>query len=267
MQVVGSDFDLYLIDSINAKLTFNGQPVKMIGCNATSFGVAIPAGTPTDRASYLTIETPELTTPVEIPFREPGIPILTNDERTWVNGWWATGITSMNDISPEEFYYQPLFKWVTWIKKNFPGTWGYENYMITHFWLDSSAADLLANPEKWCVKMEINNPSGTPLARYIRLGAAESEDAGKFYMWDPASSNNGVALNTMGEWQTVQLEVTDLFPPLEENGQKTCLKIATDPYNNTDQYNNFKIAAQRETAGDMEFYLWNIRFVKKIETK
>ena len=156
---------------------------------------------------------------------------------------------------------------MTWIKKNFPGTWGYENYMITHFWLDSSAADLLANPEKWCVKMEINNPSGTPLARYIRLGAAESEDAGKFYMWDPASSNNGVALNTMGEWQTVQLEVTDLFPPLEENGQKTCLKIATDPYNNTDQYNNFKIAVQRETAGDMEFYLWNIRFVKKIETK
>ena len=108
--------------------------------------------------------------------------------------------------------------------------------MITHFWLDSSAADLLANPEKWCVKMEINNPSGTPLARYIRLGAAESEDAGKFYMWDPASSNNGVALNTMGEWQTVQLEVTDLFPPLEENGQKTCLKIATDPYNNTDRH-------------------------------
>ena len=267
VQVVGSDFDLYLIDSINAKLTFNGQPVKMIGCNATSFGVEIPAGTPTDRASYLTIETPELAIPVEIPFREPGIPILTNDERTWVNGWWATGITNMNDISPEEFYYQPLFKWVAWIKKNFPGTWGNENFMITHFWLDDSAADLLANPEKWCVKMEINNPSGTPLARYIRLGAAESESAGKFYMWDPASSNNGVALNTMSKWQTVQFEVTDLFPPLEENGQKTCLKIAADPYNNQDQWNNFKIAAQRETSGDMEFYLWNIRFVKKIATK
>ena len=239
----------------------------MIGCNATSFGVEIPAGTPTDKASYLTIETPELTTPVEIPFREPGIPILTNDDRTWVNGWWATGITSMNDISPEEFYYHPLFKWVTWIKKNFPGTWGYENFMITHFWLDDSAADLLANPENWCVKMEINNPSGTPLARYIRLGAAESEDAGKFYMWDPASSNNGIALNTMNQWQTVQFEVTDLFPPLEENGQKTCLKIAADPYNNQDQWNNFKIAAQRETSGDMEFYLWNLRFVKKIATK
>ena len=51
VQVVSSDFDLYLIDSINAKLTFNGQPVKMIGCNATSFGVAIPAGTPTDRVT------------------------------------------------------------------------------------------------------------------------------------------------------------------------------------------------------------------------
>lgn len=266
VQVVGSDFDLYLIDSLNARLTFNGEPVKMIGCDATSFGIEIPAGTPTDRASYLTIETPELAKPLQIPFREPGIPILTNDERTWVDGWWATGITSMNDISPEEFYYQPMFKWVTWIKKNFPGTWGYENYMITHFWLDDSAADLVANPDAWCVKLEINNPAGTPLARYIRLGAAESEGADKFFMWDPASSNHGVALNTMGKWQTVSLEVTDLFPPLDQSGAKTCLKIASDPYNNKDQYNNFKIAVQREAAGDVEFYLWNLRFVKKIET-
>lgn len=266
IQVVGSDFDLYLIDSVNAKLTFNGQPIKMIGCDQTSFGIEIPAGTPADAVSYLTIETPELDKPIQIPFREPGIPILTNDGRTWQGGWWPTGITSMNDISPEDHYYHPLFAWVTWIKKNFPGTWSYENFMVTHFWLDDSAADLLANPEKWCVKMEINNPAGTPLARYIRLGASETEAADKFYMWDPASSNNGVALNTMGKWQTVLFEVTDLFPPLEA-GQKTCLRIAKDPYNDSSEWNNFKIATQRETAGDLEFYLWNLRFVKKIETK
>lgn len=264
--VTGSDFDLYMIDSLHAKLTFNGQPVRMIGCDQTSFGVAIPAGTPTDQVSYLTVETPELTDPIEIPFRDPGIPILTNDDRTWVDGWWATGITEMSTISDEEFYYHPLFRWVAWIKKNFPGTWGYENFMITHFWLDDSAADLLANPDDWCVKMEINNPSGTPLARYIRLGASETESVDKFYMWDPATSNNGVALNTMNEWQTVQFNVTDLFPALDDNGQKTCLKIASDPYNNKDQWNNFKIAVQRETAGDVEFYLWNLRFVKRIKT-
>ena len=274
VQVVGSDFDLYMIDSINAKLTFNGQAIKMIGCDSKSFGVEIPAGTPTDAVSYLTIETPELAAPIQIPFREPGIPILTNDNRTWQGGWWPTGIQDtskteeiINNDRPEApgGLENPLFRWYVYIKKNFPGTWGYENVMITHFWLDNSATDLLANPDNWCVKMEINNPSGTPLARYLRLGASESEGAGKFYMWDPASSNNGVALNTMGAWQTVQFEVTDLFPSLED-GKKTCLKIAADPYNNTDQWNNFKVAMQRETAGDVELYFWNLRFVKKIAT-
>ena len=102
--------------------------------------------------------------------------------------------------------------------QNFPGTWGYENFMITHFWLDDSAADLLANPEKWCVKMEINNPSGTPLARYIRLGAAESEGAGKFSS-DLGPCKFGRRCHTQhddnGRPCSSKL-TTDLFPPLEE---------------------------------------------------
>ena len=266
VQVMGSDFDLYLIDSINAKLTFNGQPVKMIGCDQTSFGIQIPEGTPQDQTSYLTIETPELTTPVKVPFREPGIPILTNDGRTWQGGWWDNTITEMVTINKEEFYYHPTFLWVVGIKQNFPDTWGYKNFMVTHFWLDDSAADLLANPEDWCVKMEIVNPAGTPLVRYVKMGPEESEGAGTMYMWDPASSNNGVALNTMGKWQTVQLEVTDVFKPMEA-GQKTSLKIAKNPYNDTTEWNNFKMAMNPENSGDVELYFWNLRFVKKIATK
>ena len=263
VRVMGREFDLYGIDTVNATLSFNGQPVDMIAGDAGSFSIRIPEGTPTDAASYLTIEPPELATPVEVPFREPGIPILTNDDRTWGDGWWPTGITEVKeDTEPAA----PMFRWIVWIKKNFAGTWGYENVMITHFWLDDTAADLVANPDDWCVKMEILNPAGTPLARYVRLGIAESEAVDKLYMWDPASSNDGVALNTMGEWRTVSFEVADLFPALAE-GDKTSLKIAEEPYVNKDERLNFKVAMQREEAGDVEFYFWNLRFVKKIAVK
>lgn len=265
VQIAGRDFDLYMIDSLNAKLTFNGQPIKMIDCNSNSFSIQIPDGTPVDQTSYLTVETPELTTPVQIPFRETGIPILSNDERTWQGGpWWATGIVEVNEDSDPA---APMFKYYIPVKFSNMGAWSYENVLLSHFWLDDSAADLLENPENWCVKMEICNPAGTPLAKWIRLGATESENANMFYMWDPANNNNGVSLNTMGLWQTVQFEVADLFPPLSENDGKTCLKIAKQPYVNTDEFNNFKVAMQRESPGDVEFYFWNLRFVKKIVTK
>ena len=120
--------------------------------------------------------------------------------------------------------------------------------MITHFWLDDTAADLVSNPDDWCVKMAIPNPAGTPLARYVRLGIAESETVDKLFMWDPASSNDGVALNTMGEWRTVSFEVADLFPALAE-GDKTSLKIAEETDVNKDERLNFKVAMQREEAG------------------
>ncbi len=263
VQITGREFDLYKIDTVNAVLTFNGEPVDMIAGDTRSFSIRIPDGTPADAVSYLRIETPELNTPVEVPFREPGIPILTNDDRTWGDGWWPTGITEVKeDTEPAA----PMFRWIVGIKKNFAGTWGYENVMITHFWLDDAAADLVANPDQWCVKMEILNPAGTPLARYIRLGIAESESADKFYMWDPASTNDGVALNTMDKWQTVSFEVADLFPALND-GEKTSLRIAKEPYVNKDERINFKVAMQREEAGDVEFYFWNLRFVKKIAVK
>lgn len=259
VQVLGSDFDLYKIDSISASVKFNNQDIRIFNCSESGFSIEVPEGTSTEETSYLTISTPELDSPAKIPFREKGIPILTNDDRTWVNGWWATGIAQ---VGPDSDPAAPLFKWYVTLKKTYTGAWQYDNIMITHFWLDDSAADLLANPENYYVKMEILNPAEVPLARYIKIGNANLEGDGLIYDWDPASTNNGVSLNTMGKWQTVALEVTDVFRG--KDGNKTSLKIAKQPYVNQDEFNNLKMAMNRELAGDMEFYFWNLRFVKKI---
>ena len=158
-----------------------------------------------------------------------------------------------------------MFKRYMKFKKTALGSWDYENIVISHFWLDDSATDLFANPENYWVKMEILNPIGVPLARFIKIGTEESEGEGLMYNWDPAATNDGVSLNTMGAWQTVALNVTDVFPA--KNGNKTNLRIANDPYVNFNEFNNFKIAMNRELAGDTEFYLWNIRIVKKYQTE
>lgn len=259
VQVTGSDFDLYKIDSTQATVRFNDREIRIFDCSESGFSLQVPAGTSTEETSYLTVSSPETDTPVRIPFREKGIPILTNDDRTWVNGWWATGIVQ---AGPDSEPAAPLFKWYVTLKKTYTGAWQYDNIMITHFWLDDSAADLLANPGNYYVKMEILNPAEVPLARYIKIGNADLEGDNLLYNWDPAATNNGVSLNTMGKWQTVALEVTDVFPG--NDGKKTSLKIASQPYVNYDEFNNLKMAMNRELAGDMEFYFWNLRFVKKI---
>ena len=262
VQVTGSDFDLYKIDTLNATVKFNDQNIRIFDCSENGFSLQVPAGTSTEATSYLTISSPEISSPVNIPFREQGISILTNDNRTWVDGWWNTGIV---ESKPGSDPAAPLFKWYVMLKNTYTGAWQYENIMITHFWLDESAADLLANPENYYVKMEILNPAEIPLARYIKIGNADLEGDDLLYKWDPASTNNGLSLNTMGKWQTVALEVTDVFRG--KDGNKTSLKIARQPYVNRDEFNNLKMAMNRELAGDMEFYFWNLRFVKKIVVK
>ncbi|MDD3036845.1 glycan-binding surface protein [Bacteroides sp.] len=262
VEVLGSDFDLYKIDSISASVKFNNQDIRIFNCSQSGFSIEVPEGTSTDETSYLTISTPELDSPAKIPFREKGIAILTNDDRTWSDGWWPTGIVPVN---PDSDPAAPLFKWYVTLKKTYTGAWQYDNIMITHFWLDDTAADLLANPENYYVKMEILNPAEVPLARYIKIGNGDLEGDGLIYNWDPASTNNGVSLNTMGKWQTVSLEVTDVFKG--KDGNKTSLKIAKKPYEDKGERINLKMAMNRELAGDMEFYFWNLRFVKKIKVE
>lgn len=262
VQVIGSDFDLYKIDSINATVKLNGQDIRIFNCLESSFSIQVPEGTPLEETSHLTIASPEIDKAIDVPFREVGIPILTNNSNTWEQGWWPTGIIGGG---PDSDPAAPMYTWYVALKKSYSGAWQYDNIMITHFWLDDNAADLLANPESYYVKMEILNPEETPLARYVKMGNPNLEGDNLLYNWDPAVTNNGVSLNTMGKWQTVAIEAIDVFRG--KDGKKTSLTIATQPYVNYDELNDFKMAMNRELAGDVEFYFWNIRFVKKIATK
>lgn len=293
-EVVGENFDLYKIDKENASLTFNGAAVEMIDCSATSFTFEIPEGTPWpqdfgedfgwvsskkydntnfvkeygNKTSHLVISSPGLDSDVTVPFREMGISILTNDKDTWFNGWWPTGIISAEEFAsdPNLAETTPFFSYVGHIKMTTSNAWQYENVAYIHWWIPAAARDVEDHPEDYVVKMEILNPATTPLARYIRLGNAkvESGDNEHFFMWDPANSNNGVALNTMGKWQTVSFEVKDLFWPLEE-GRNTSLVLTETPAATFDDETTFKIAMQREEPGDIEFYYWNVRIVKKLK--
>ena len=289
VEITGENFDLYQIDKENATLKFNGAPIEMLACTDKSFTIKIPAGTPWPNynltpwgqeelearnhvknygePSYLEISSPGIKSPIKVPFREQGISILTNDLDTWWSGWWPTGIIQAPFTDcPLIADITPYYLWVAYIKMNCAEAWQYENVTYIHWWLPEAAKDVADNPDKYVIKMEILNPSTTPLAKYMRIGSAlvEANDNEHFLMWDPASINDGVALNTMGKWQTISFEVTDLFYPLED-GKKSSLVTTAIPATTFDDENTFKIAMQREDPGDVEFYFWNIRIVKKLE--
>ncbi|MBO8483476.1 MAG: hypothetical protein IAB75_05120 [Bacteroidetes bacterium] len=258
VRLVGTNFDLYQIDSVNAKVQLNGQDIKIFDCTSTSVSLQVPDGTPEDVASSLSIQTPQVETPVQIPFRDEGIPILTDDPNTHLMGpWFAKTCLNLKD-NPDAEPEAPLFDWYVIVKGTYTGAWQYDNVFITHFYLDETARDLVNNPEDYVVKFELYTPALVPMARYVKIGFAE-DDHGFIYDWDPSASNGGVSLNTMDQWQTISLEVTDLFC---KDGQ-CYLKISENPYVGAD-YNNFKMAVNRELAGDVEFYCWNFRFAKKI---
>lgn len=267
VRVIGTNFDLYQIDSVNAKVQFNGSDIRIFDCTATSVSLQIPEGTPEDTPSSLTISTPQVDNPVQVPFRDEGIPILTDDPHTHMKGPWFDGsscvclnLADNPDAEPEA----PLFDFYVDVKATATGSWQYFNVFITHFYLEESARDLVNHPEDYVVKFELYTPSNVPLAKLVKIGFAE-DDYGFIYDWDPSATNGGVSLNTMNQWQTVSLEVTDLFC---KDGQ-CYLKISEspDPYagDGAADYNNFKMALNRELAGDWEFCCWNFRFAKKLE--
>jgi hypothetical protein len=265
VSVIGKNFDLYGITA-EAITSFNGNQVEIFDVTDSSFKLQIPEGTPTDKTSYLHIITAQLPDGIDIPFREPGFPILTNDPFTWPGGWWPTGIIN---VQPDSEPAAPLFQWYVHIKNTYTDSWSYENIMITHFFLGPEAQDIVDNPQDYVVKLELLNPANTPLARYIRIGIAEMENEGLFYMWDPII--DGASINTMGEWKTLSLEVTDVFKgPNNTSSLKISDKpLQSDPnasyYGMADEWNNFKMAMQRELPGDIEFYFWNVRIVKKLD--
>ena len=265
VRVVGQDFDLYGIDTIAAVVKMGDRDVRIFDVTDNSFRLQVPDGLPVDRATMLNIVTPQLPDGVDVPFREPGFAIMTNDPYTWPGGWWAHEI---HEVQPDDEPAAPLFRWYVHVKNTYSGSWSYDNIMITHFMLGPEAQDVVDNPQDYVVKFELLNPANTPMARYVRIGIAEMENEDLMYMWDPVL--DGASINTMGEWQTMSLEVTDVF---KGPGGTSSLKLTDKPrpeypdgyWGMTDDWNNFKMAMQRELAGDVDFYFWNIRIVKKLK--
>lgn len=260
VRIKGSNFDLYLIDSVNAAVTLNGNQIKIFNCSADEFSIQVPVGTPTDEKSELSISSPKISPAVNIPFRDKGFPVLSDDPITHQNGPWfpsENGVQIIN-VTEDSDPPAPMFKMYMMHKRTYTSSWQYTNICITHFWLGHEADDVLANPQNYVLKFELLNPAGVPMSRLIKIGFPE-DDYGFIYDWDPAATNGGTTLNTMGLWQTISLEVTDVFC---KDGQ--ChLKISDNP--GVDGiYNNFKMAGNRELAGDMEFYCWNFRICEKL---
>lgn len=52
VQVLGSDFDLYKIDSISATVKFNNQDIRIFNCSQNGFSIEVPEGTSTEETSY-----------------------------------------------------------------------------------------------------------------------------------------------------------------------------------------------------------------------
>lgn len=255
-KITGDFFDIYDITPELATIKLNGTEIPMIEAGETYISFHIPVGAPDN--SVLTISSPRLVDPIEIKFRHMGYKLLDinpADPGGAPNWSWIPIEGSFTDGSaagdPESlggsfFRFHGRYNQYDWL-----------NVLYTRF--DMTDEDIINNPQNYQFKFEINNNSKTPLKPLIRIG--RNNDAGRNLEWDPKIFNNGLTLNTNGQWKTLTFELLDIFRPDNpaEDGVKTNLQL---PENAADR-NHFIIVYNPLEAGDTDISLTNFRIVKK----
>lgn len=257
VRVYGENFDLYNLTEEDAVVRLNGVEIPIFNTKRTYFEVAIPDGTPYD--SELTIETPELSSPYKIPFREFGFTML-NDFNSG-SGWWGSYGWQYTDTG-----LCPPTPWDYFILV-YPEVYtGWIDLSGSRFWFESTDPDhvnILANPEDYDIKFELFTAEGISLPETaIRFGGGELEDGSGqyFWEWNTVQFNGGVSLSTNGSWKTITIPFTTVYPAMS-NGYlgKTNLQLDTESF--------FRAALNSDVSESAYFGYWNVRAVKNIAAR
>lgn len=221
VSISGDYFDLYLLDSLNMSLTYNGEAVDAFNFTSTSFNVRIPNNAVENSEFALSTPSVELI----IPFKEEGHQIL--DVNTIdVGGFVENG---EGEGAPE-----PLIGNYIRIVGTY-GAWAWEDIQSVSFNLDDQ--DVVDNVGEYWVEFEMYTNPSYPL---------NTEDQVLFnYVTFTPQINGGMAINTYGDWKTIKLEASAVFPSIALGDVSFAI--------------SFMAAAERT----FDFAMCNFRLVKK----
>jgi hypothetical protein len=232
-KIIGSNFDLYEIDTIKGAVTLGGTPVKIVEATASMLRVAIPANATPD--SKIAISSPKLTTPIELLWRHTGL-LMLNFNNLSDNGIWAgQGYITDGTKSGDPIPLTGLGKFAHIVLTS--DAWGWNS--LFGGGLNISDADVIANPQNYLFKFEINTKTAKPLA----VGNIVFRLNGGWLAWNPAV---GVSFNTYDQWKTVSFELTSISALPLTNG-----------------WNSFEIIYQPTSAMSCDFSYANLRIVHK----
>ena len=229
--ITGDNFDLYQIDSINAKLTIGDVPVNILGSTQKVLTIEIPKSIAAEEA-VLRIETPALKQPLNVRYRHTGT-LVNIQNKLWLGEQWLTDGTKLGDPKPINGQFSHIVGVTV-------GQWGwYDQIHGCNF--PTQDMDIIKNLGDYDLKFELNTEPNHPLSQmYIKF----SMRFGIVYEWDLYKS--GESLNTYGKWQTITLDAKTVMRELYENHD-----------------NFFSIAINPSVEMNLDFSLSTMRLVKK----
>ncbi|WP_320051898.1 glycan-binding surface protein [uncultured Acetobacteroides sp.] len=209
-RIEGDFFDLYKVDKANGSVTLGGNKIDIIDATGSEIRVKIP-----DNAvpgSKIVISSPLVKTPLELKWRDTGIQLLNYADLGGYNWIWAGAnlITSgSNAGDPKPLIGYPSYSRV--VRSNV-AAWDW--FVIFGGNTAVNDADVVAHPENYWFKFEINTKSSSPLA----IGNMIFQLNGGQYSWNPAAG--GISFNTYEKWRTVKLDLkTFMGDKTIENGR------------------------------------------------
>jgi hypothetical protein len=236
-RIEGDFFDLYKVDKANGSITLGGNKIDIIDATGSEIRVKIP-----DNAvpgSKIVISSPLVKTPLELKWRDTGIQLLNYSDLGGYNWIWAGAnlITSgSNAGDPKPLIGYPSY---TRVVRSNVAAWDWFNVFGGNTAVND--ADVVAHPENYWLKFEINTKSASPLA----IGNMIFQLNGGQYSWNPAAG--GISFNTYDKWKTVKLDLKTIM------GDKT-IENGRNPFN---------IIFQNTALFSCDFSLVNFRIVHK----
>lgn len=239
VQVLGDYFDLYDFkkEGGSAKITMNGVDVPIDSLSNTYMSVIIPK-TAGDN-SVLTLSWKAaggVEQTKNIPFRQMS-GILFND---YLNaGLWDEGMKQYIVSGEEKGRPEPTIKGGQYIRiKGTFDAWGWNQILGCGFNYDN--ADVIAHPENYSFKFEVNSATGYPFYDSQSAGYLFSLNGGANYAWNPSSESS---FNTYGHWRTVSIPLTSVASNGMASGYLNFMMVMqpTAEWNVEHNFANFRI--------------------------
>lgn len=204
VQVLGDYFDLYGFskEGGTASITMDGKAVAIDSLTESYMSVIIPE-TASDN-SVLTLKWTAAGGTEQtrnIPFRQVSS-ILISD---YLNaGLWDEGMKKYIVSGEEKGRPAPTVKDGQYIRiKGKFDAWGWNQILGCGFNYDN--ADVVAHPENYSFKFEVNSASSYPFYDSQSAGYLFSLNGGGNYAWNPSAESS---FNTYNRWRTITLPLT-----------------------------------------------------------